>query len=115
MSMWKQGSCTEELFEGMQKAEVDTVEADERQDEKLVVQAMEALNAAAESFERAGRTARAKEVTLVMMSLAEDKKKPTSKKKSSKDEVKKVLMFFGFTPEDLKDADLASDGGGDED
>lgn len=114
MSIWKQGSCAEELFEGMQKAEVDTVEAEERQDEDLVVQAMEALNMAAESFERAGRTARAKEVTFVMMSLAKDNKKPTSKKKSSKDEAKKVMMFFGFKPEDLKDTNLASDEGGDE-
>lgn len=114
MSMWKQGSCAEELFEGMQEAEVEAVEADKRHDETIVVQAMEALKAAAESFERAGRTARAKEVTLVMMSLAKDNKKPTSKKKSSKDEAKKVMMFFGFKPEDLKDANLTSDKGGDE-
>jgi uncharacterized FAD-dependent dehydrogenase len=115
--MWKQGSCEQELFEGMQKAEEHTAEAEENQEQKLIVEAMEALNAAAESFERAGRKERAKEVTVVMMSLAKkdkekDKDKASSKKKSSKDEVKKVFKFFGFGPEDLEGLD-SSDGGGD--
>jgi|SRR5690606_1857303 len=106
--IWKQASFEQELFEGMQKAELDAVVQEEQHDSLSILQAMEELNAAAQSFESCGRTERAKEVTAVMMSLAEGKK-PQSKK-SNKDEVKKVFMFFGFSPEDLEGIDLSGDG-----
>lgn len=109
--IWKQASFEEELFEGMQKAELDAVAEEEQQSDLLILQAMEALNAAAQAFESCGRTERAKEVTQVMMSLAEGEE-PKSKK-SSKDDVKKVFMFFGFSPEDLEGIDLSGDGAGD--
>ena len=104
--IWKQGSFEQELFEGMQKAELQSLAKEESHDEDLIVQAMEELNAAAESFEQAGRTKRAQEVTSIMISLAkakkEDGKSKKSKKPSSKDEAKKIFMFFGFKPEDLE-------------
>lgn len=109
--IWKQASVEQELFEGMQKAELDSVSKEEHSQELLILQAMEELDAAAKSFERCGRTERAKEVTAVMMSLAEGDE-PKSKK-SNKDEVKKVFMFFGFSPEDLEGIDLYGDGAGD--
>lgn len=109
--IWKQASFEQELFDGMQKAELDAVVQEEQTENLSILQAMEALDAAAKSFERCGRTERAKEVTAVMMSLAEGDK-PKSKK-SNKDDVKKVFMFFGFSPEDLEGIDLSGDGAGD--
>lgn len=106
---WETGSFEQELMEGMENAQFQSIASEEQHEESLIVRAMEELNAAAEKFERAGRTDRAKEVTAVMMSLAEDDK-PSPKKETSKDEVRKVFMFFGFGPEDLKGLDLSSDG-----
>lgn len=111
--IWKQGSSEQELFEGMQRAQEDAVAAEDEREGKLILKALEELNAAAESFENAGRVVRAKEVTAVMMSLAKDgdrKKSKQDKKVSSKDEARKVFMFFGFGPEDLKGLDISSDG-----
>ena len=68
---FKQGSCAEELFESMQNAQQEVLVKEAQQHDNLVVQAMQLLNNAAESFERVGRTARAAEVTAVMMSLAD--------------------------------------------
>jgi hypothetical protein len=107
-----------ELMQGMAQAQLKKVASEDDRPNQIVIEAMEELNAAAESFERAWRTSRAKEVTAVMMALAkggeEVKKKiksPPKKKENSKSEAKKVLMFFGFGPEDLKDTNLSSDGG----
>jgi hypothetical protein len=110
--IWKQGSSEQELFEGMQHAQEAVVVAEDEREAKLILAALEELNAAAESFERAGRVVRAQEVTAVMMSLAKDENRKKSKrdKVSSKDEARKVFMFFGFGPEDLKGLDFSSDG-----
>lgn len=111
---WETGSFEQELMDGMEKAQLVAVASDEQREESRIVQAMEELNAAAESFERAGRTARAKEVTSVMVSIAEDGEKQKSKKNtSSKDDAKKVFLFFGFGPDDLEGLDFSSDGDGD--
>ncbi len=107
---WETGSFEQELMEGMERAQLQSIASEEQHDDALIVRAMEELNAAADSFERAGRTARAKEVTAVMISLAEGDNKPNPKKKTSKDEARKVFMFFGFGPEDLEGLDLSSDG-----
>jgi hypothetical protein len=69
--IFKQGSCAEELFEGMQNAQQEALLEESQQYDQLVFAAMQALNNAAESFERVGRTARAEEVTAVMISLAD--------------------------------------------
>jgi hypothetical protein len=70
MSLFKQGSCEKDLFEGMQKA-TETAETQENtQQEKLILEAMEELNEAAKKFEKAGLIARAKDVTKVMISVA---------------------------------------------
>jgi hypothetical protein len=111
---WETGSFEQELMKGMENAQLQSIASEEQHEESLIVRAMEELNAAAESFERAGRTARAKEVTTVMMSLAEDDKKPTPEKESSKDEARKVFMFFGFGPKDLEGLDLSSSDDGDD-
>ena len=108
--IFKQGSCEEELIEEMEKAQLDAVAKEEQHQELLILRAMEELNAAAESFERTGRKVRAKEVTAVMMTLANDKEKKELKKNDKNSEVKKVFMFFGFGPEDLEGLDLSSDG-----
>lgn len=110
--IWKQGSCEQELFEGMKIAEQKAIVAEDSSKQSLIIQAMEALNSAAQSFERSGRISRAKEITTVMVSLANsDVNEAKDKKpKSSKEEAKKVFMFFGFGPEDLKGLDFSSDG-----
>lgn len=109
---WETGSFEQELMTGMENAQLEAVATDEQRENARIVQAMEALNAAAEGFERAGRVTRAQEVTAVMMSLAEDNERKKSKKKntSSKDEAKKVFMFFGFGPDDLDGLEFSSDG-----
>lgn len=109
--IWKQASFEEELFQGMQKAELDAANQEEGRDDFLILQAMEELNAAAQAFESCGRKDRAKEVTQVMMSLADGEE--SESKKSSEDDVRKVFMFFGFSPEDLEEIDLSGDGAGD--
>ena len=107
---WDNGSFEQELMEGMERAQLQYVASEEQHEDSLIVRAMEELNAADESFERAGRTARSKEVTAVMMSLADDDKESKPKKETSKDEARKVFMFFGFGPKDLEGLDLSSDG-----
>jgi vacuolar-type H+-ATPase subunit B/Vma2 len=101
--IFKRGSCAEELFDGMQDAQQQALVEESQQHDQLVFAAMQALNNAAESFERVGRTARAEEVTAVMVSLAEDK--PKANTKSSKDEAADTFKFFGFKPKDLGLAD----------
>lgn len=111
MSLWKQGSCEQELFDGMKSAENEAIESEENHDSSSFIEALEELNAAAECFERAGKIVRAKEITALMMSLASDEKKTKPKKNnSSKEEAKKVFMFFGFSPKDIEGANFASDG-----
>ena len=99
--IFKQGSCEQELLEGMEKAQLEAVAEEGNKTHQLFLEAMQELNAAAESFEKAGRVSRAKEVTQVMMSLADDDSDEETEK-SDKDEVEKVFMFFGFGPDDLK-------------
>jgi UDP-N-acetylmuramyl pentapeptide synthase len=115
---WNQGSCEDELMQGMQQMQLKKVASEDNRPNQIVIEAMEELNAAAKCFERVGRTARAKEVTAVMLALGENSeevekkvKSPPKKKKTSGSEAKKVLMFFGFSPEDLAGLDLSSDGG----
>ena len=190
--IFKQASCEEELYESMEKAQLEAVAKEEQREGELFLEAMQELNAAAECFERAGRTSRAKEVTQVMISLSSaitnidqilsviqgwaggditaqksgntievwswgvpkdqkqvvetnmknslesylqgqgitttvpiiyqavstpsfdtDDNNDKTAKKSSKDEVKKVFMFFGFGPEDLKGLDSSNGDTGD--
>ena len=101
--IFKRGSCAEELFDGMQDAQQQALVEESQQHDQLVFAAMQALNDAAESFERVGRIARAEEVTAVMVSLADAK--PKAKVKSSKDEAAETFKFFGFKPKDLGLAD----------
>jgi len=114
---WNQGSCEDELMNGMQQMQLKKIASEDSHPNQIVIEAMEELNAAAECFERIGRTARAKEVTAVMVALGKDSKKiekkvkSPPKKRTSNSEAQKVLMFFGFTPEDLAGLDLSSDGG----
>jgi len=111
--IFKQGSLEDELLQRMESAQVEAVKKEESRQGDLIIQAMENLNAAAGSLERAGKTERVKEVSRLMMALAEGKKPKKEKKVSSKDEAKKVFMFFGFKPEDLGSdfSDEGSDGG----
>jgi len=102
--IFKQGSCEQELFDGMQAAQQESLVEETQQHDQVVYAALQALNNAAECFERVGRTARAEEVTAVMVSLA-DSKTDTSKKGNSKDEAAKVFKYFGFKPKDLGLAD----------
>lgn len=99
--MFKQGSCAEELFEGMQNAQQEALVEEAQHQDQLVYAAMQALNDAAESFERAGRTIRAEEVTAVMVSLAEAKKD----KPKARDDAAEVFKFLGFKPKDVGLAD----------
>ena len=69
--IFKRGSCAEELFDGMQNAQQQVLVEEDQQHDQLVFAAMQALNSAAESFERVGRVARAEEVTAVIISLAD--------------------------------------------
>jgi len=113
--MWKQGSCEDELVQGMEDAQEQALAQEENREGRLIVQAMEELKAAAESFERAGRTERAKEVTALMISLAKSSDRKKSKKKSKDpgkirtQEAKETFKFFGFKPEDLHDLDASDD------
>lgn len=111
--IFKQSSCADELFEGMKKIQDESIIAEESKDDQLLIKAMEALDSAAKSFEKAGNKERAKEVTAVMMSLAEGKEQE-SPEDSESDEVKKVFMFFGFSPEDLGALNLSSSSNGDD-
>ena len=100
--MFKRGSCADELFESMQDAQQEALLEEAQHHDQLVYAAMQALNDAADSFERMGRTARAEEVTAVMVSLADSKDKPKAKKpKDSKSEAAKTFKFLGFKPKDL--------------
>ena len=109
MIFWKQSSCEQELQDEMEKAQQDAIVKEESSQGALILQAMSELNAAAQSFEQSGRVTRAKEVTLVMISLAsdEDREKSKSKKdvedaaKHNADEVVEVFKFFGFSPEEF--------------
>ncbi len=98
--IFKQGSCEQELFEGMQEAQQEALVEEAQQHDQIIYAALQALNSAAECFERVGRTARAEEVTTVMVSLA-DSKMDRSKNGSSKNEAAEVFRYFGFKPNDL--------------
>lgn len=100
--MFKIASCEEDLFNGMQQAQEEALLAEETKHDQLVLAAMQALNDAAESFERSGRTIRAEEVTAVMVSLADSKQNEISTNKiSSKKEAAKVFEFLGYKPEEI--------------
>lgn len=105
--IFKQESSSQELFDSMEKAQIDAVLEEEDHDNRLIFEAMNELNAAAQSFEKQGRKARAHEVTALMVSLAENSDDyddaEAEEVDAEDDEVKKVFMFFGFEPEDLKD------------
>lgn len=108
--IFKQQSCESELFEGMQEAQNKSIEKEANYETNLIIRAMEELKFAAENFERAGRTDRAKEVTTVMLSLANNKDKDEEVNNSSQEEVKNVFMFFGFSPDDFKGINFSSNG-----
>ena len=99
--IFKQGSCEQELFEGMQDAQQESLIEEVQQHDQLVYAALQALNNAAECFERVGRTARAEEVTAVMISLADSTKDNSINRKQSKSEAAEVFKYFGFKPKDL--------------
>ena len=117
--MFKQESCAQELFEGMQKAQDQAVTDEDSKTDRLVMEAMQELEQAALGFERNNRVSRAKEVTAVMMSLAgedvpevldlQDKDVDDARAKPNKAEAIKVFRFFGFGPEDLKRLNFSSD------
>jgi hypothetical protein len=95
--IFKQGSCAEELFEGMQNAQQETLLEESQKNEQLIYTAMQELNAAAKSFERIGRTARAEEVTAVMVSLAENNDLTIDQTEdTSMEEAAKVFEFLGL-------------------
>lgn len=98
--IFKQGSCEQELFDNMQNAQQEALIEEAQHQDQLVYAALQALNNAAECFERIGRTARAEEVTTVMISLAEFKNDYTNVVNSKK-EAAKVFEYFGFKPQDL--------------
>jgi hypothetical protein len=98
--IFKQGSCEQELFEGMQQAQQDTLTEEIQQQGQSIYEALQLLNNAAECFERVGRISRAEEVTAVMISLA-DSKIDKSEKSKSKNEAAEVFKYFGFKPKDL--------------
>jgi hypothetical protein len=113
--IFKQGSFEQELLEGMQSAQYEAISNKETYNERIIVQAMEHLNAAAETFESNGSNIRAAEVTQLMTAIAKGDKKSkkiNSKKSSSKDEAKKVFRFFGFSSADLGDHSDGGDGEG---
>lgn len=89
--IFKQGSCEQELFEGMQDAQQNVLIEEAQQHDQLVYAALQELNKAAECFERVGRTARAEEVTVVMVSLA-DSKPEQSKVVDSRKEAEDFVM-----------------------
>jgi hypothetical protein len=98
--IFKQGSCEQELFEGMQAAQQEVIIKEDQQHDQLVYAALESLNKAAECFESIGRTARAEEVTTVMISLADSKNNPTQRRDSKK-EAAELFKYFGYKPKDL--------------
>lgn len=98
--IFKQGSCEQELFEGMQNAQQEVLVEEVQQHDQLVYAALQELNTAAECFERVGRTARAEEVTTVMVSLA-DSTQNKSNTGNSKTEAAEVFRYFGFQPKEL--------------
>jgi hypothetical protein len=102
--IFKQGSCEQELFDGMQEAQQDSLIEESQHHDQLVYAALQALNNAAECFERVGRTARAEEVTAVMISLASTQQ-DNPKKDNSKGAAAEVFKYFGFKPNDLGLAD----------
>jgi hypothetical protein len=121
--MFKQESCAQELFEGMQKAQDQAVTDEDSKTDRLVMEAMQELEIAALGFERNNRVSRAKEVTAVMMSLAQEEGEDIAlvleglqendvddaRAKPNKAEAIKVFRFLGFSPEDLKRLNFSSD------
>jgi hypothetical protein len=71
--IFKQGSFEQELFEGMQAAEIHSNNQEIQHDDNLVLEALQELNAAAESFESIGLTARASEVTRLIGEIADSR------------------------------------------
>jgi hypothetical protein len=110
--IFRSASSEVELESSMEKSEREIVAEQELRNETILVTAMEELSKAAESFERAGLSKFATDVTTVMLSLAgkkdTKKNKPKSKKEKTKDkkkpscEEKKVFKNFGFSPSDLE-------------
>jgi hypothetical protein len=86
--IFKQGSCADEVFDGMQSAMQAAIEKEDTHQEQLVYAAMQALNDAAQNFEMGGRSIRAAEVTEVMNSLAEYKEKHLQKEAADLNSVK---------------------------
>jgi predicted RNA-binding protein with PIN domain len=101
--IFKQGSCEQELFEGMQEAQQEVILEEAQQRAQTIYAALELLNNAAECFERVGRKVRAEEVTTVMVSLADSSEQQTLY--NSKKEAADVFEFFGYKPKDLGLAD----------
>ena len=110
--MWKEGSCENELFENMKKAEIDSYTKEYNQRYEMISLALDELNQAAVLFEEAGNTSRAAEVINLIHSFAsessveeevlEDKndiKEWNEGKRKS--EAKKVFKFFGFNSDDI--------------
>ena len=100
--IFKQGSCEQELFEGMQNTQQESLIQEAQHQDQLVFVAMQELNNAAEAFERVGRKARAEEVTAVMVSLAESSDNDIQEsQKTAKKEAAETFEFFGFDPKEL--------------
>lgn len=98
--IFKQGSCADEVFDGMQSAIQASIEKEDTHQEQLVYAAMQALNEAAQSFEMGGRSIRAAEVTEVMNSLAEYKEQPLQKEAADSDLVE-MFKFLGYEPKEI--------------
>jgi|SRR5271157_53091 len=114
--VWKQDSVLEEIMQSMESNQLEAIAEEENQESKLILLAMQELNAAAESFENAGRKTRATEVTAIMMSLANEEDRDDAKKmpkpwskQQSKNEAKKTFKMFGFGKKDLNDVGFTSD------
>lgn len=114
--IWKQASVLDEIMQGMESNQLEAVAKEENKENELILLAMQELNAAAESFENAGKKARAAEVTAVMMSLADDEDRNDSKKtqkpwnkQKSKNEARETFKMFGFSDKDLNDVGFSSD------
>jgi hypothetical protein len=105
--IFKQASFEEELFEGMQSAQLKLAEEEANSKPSLIINAMQQLDAAAKECEMSSKPSLAREVTGIMVSLASGRKskKETSKEKKSKEkkDVSEVLKFFGFEAKDLKE------------
>jgi hypothetical protein len=98
--IFKQGSCEQELFEGMQNAQQESLIQEVQHQDQLVFAAMQELNNAAEAFERVGRKVRAEEVTAVMVSLAESSDNDIQK--LQKPARKRLLKHLSFSDLILK-------------